>query len=521
VTPAQKEKVSGTFSRNGPSGAAQKRCLTPFPGRYVGTGNGPALQVIDIRHPSYAALIEPDTAFWALVRRDKLAEAALGGELVEVYRKKAARFAEEMRTLRFGLTPSAVYFNPTERCNLNCTYCYIPEGMRRTGRHMSRPKLLSALEILKRYFSPPGTDRRLVAGEAPTTTMLRTVPDPGVRASGAARRRKPAPPPKPQIIFHGAEPLLNREAVFAGIEQYAGDFRFGIQTNATLLDDSALAFLREHDVSVGISLDAPTAAVADRTRSNWEGRGVHRQVLDAMDRLRGYPGWAVLATISTANLRHLGSLVEFLHAREVPTCLLNILRTTLARSRQVKPADADAARCFLAALERTHDLYRRTGRKLVVGNFANILLAILAPTARRLMCDISPCGGGRCFFAVTPSGDLFPCSEFIGLGEFCGGNLFRDPIPAVLESPAFRLVTGRRIEQIEPCRHCAIRHFCGAPCPAEAHQLHGSMHATGAFCEFYEEQVRYAFRLIADGRAGDFLWDGWDEGLDDVLDFSM
>jgi len=47
------------------------------------------------------------------------------------------------------------------------------------------------------------------------------------------------------------------------------------------------------------------------------------------------------------------------------------------------------------------------------------------------------------------------------------------------------------------------------------------MQHTGAFCEFYEEQVRYAFRLIADGRAGDFLWDDWDDGLRDELDFSM
>ena len=64
----------------------------------------------------------------------------------------------------------------------------------------------------------------------------------------------------------------------------------------------------------------------------------------------------------------------------------------------------------------------------MVANFANILIAILAPTARRLMCDISPCGGGRSFFALAPNGDLFPCSEFIGLPAFAGGNLFRDKI---------------------------------------------------------------------------------------------
>jgi uncharacterized protein len=83
----------------------------------------------------------------------------------------------------------------------------------------------------------------------------------------------------------------------------------------------------------------------------------------------------------------------------------------------------------------------------------------------------------------------------------------------VLESEPFKLVTGREIDEIEPCRHCAIRHFCGAPCPAEAHQMNGSVQKPGAFCEFYEEQVRYAFRLIADEKVDAYLWDGWDQGM--------
>ena len=450
----------------------------PSRGRYVGTGNGPAFQPIDIGHADYVAVVEPDTAFWALVRREKLAEIALGGELAKAYARKAASFAAEMHDLRFGLTPSAVYFNPTERCNLDCTYCYIPQSMRRDGQHMAPEKLLAALAALKRYFR----------ATVPKGTL-------------------------PQIIFHGAEPLLCREAVFAGIEQYGKDFRFGIQTNATLLDDQAVEFLRSREVSVGISLDASTPLVADRTRKNWQGQGVYRQVIEAMERLQGYSGWSVISTISSRNLRHLGGLVDFLHERQVPTCLMNILRCTLPQSRVVKPDDAAAAKYFLAALDRSEALYRRTGRRLVVGNFANILLAILAPAARRLMCDISPCGGGHCFFALAPNGDLFPCSEFIGLPQFCGGNLFRDAIPTVLQSEPFRLVTGRTVEQIEPCRHCAIRHFCGSPCPAEAHEMQGGMNRTGAFCEFYEEQVRYAFRVIADERQDAFLWDDWDRDM--------
>ena len=211
----------------------------PSRGRFINTGNGPMFQAIDIGHPEYMAMIDPDTAFWSLIQRENLADVLSEGALIKAYAKKSKQFAKEMDSLRFGLKPSAVYFNPTERCNMNCTYCYIPEKMRRSGEHMTEKNLLKALDILKQYFR-------------------KTLPN------GST----------PQIIFHGAEPLLNRDAVFAGIEEYEDDFLFGIQTNATLLDDAAIKFLTSHRVSIGISLDAPTARIADRTRKNWDGQGI-------------------------------------------------------------------------------------------------------------------------------------------------------------------------------------------------------------------------------------------------------
>ena len=68
--------------------------------------------------------------------------------------------------------------------------------MRKSGVHMSKDDLLKALGILKNYFQ---------------STLPKGV--------------------KPQIVFHGAEPTLNREALFAGLEEFHDDFRFGIQTN--------------------------------------------------------------------------------------------------------------------------------------------------------------------------------------------------------------------------------------------------------------------------------------------------
>jgi len=454
-------------------------------GRFINGGEGPTFQPFDIGHDTYTALIEPDTAFWSLVPKAKLADVLAGGLMLDAYFEKREAMTQEMDMLRFHLKPSAVYFNPTERCNLNCAYCYIPEDMRRSGSHMSAEKVIEALARLKEYFAETVPEGRL-----------------------------------PQVIFHGAEPLLNRDAIFQGIEAFRDDFRFGIQTNATLLDDNAASFLKANHCSIGLSLDAPDAAASGKTRFQWNGRGVFDAVVDAMTRLQGYEGWSVICTMTRENQNRLTEMVEFFHAHQAPACMLNVIRCTMPGARPLQSDDLDLAARYIEAIERSNELYHETGRKMVVANFANVLISIAAPTARRLMCDISPCGGGRSFFALAPSGDLFPCSEFIGLPAFKGGNLFTDTVSDVLDSPEFRAVTERKVEDINPCHQCAIRHYCGSPCPAEAQEMNGGMDKIGAFCDFYLEQTRYAFRLLAEKREDEFLWEGWDAGTEPLFSMS-
>ena len=50
------------------------RVAAPSRGRYANSGNGPALCPIDIGHAKYLALIAPDTAFWALLPKDRVAD---------------------------------------------------------------------------------------------------------------------------------------------------------------------------------------------------------------------------------------------------------------------------------------------------------------------------------------------------------------------------------------------------------------------------------------------------------------
>jgi uncharacterized protein len=453
---------------------------------YINSGKGPTFQVIDIGHKEYSAIIEADTAFWALIPAENSVNIFSDKNFINSYNTKKDIFETEMQKLRFGLKPSAVYFNPTELCNFDCKYCYIPQDLRRNGENMSRDKLSEALDKLKAYFDK-------------TISLKRN----------------------PQIIFHGSEPLLNKEAVFYAIEKYSKDFDFGIQTNATLLDKEAVDFLKKHNCSIGISLDGHIAEIADKNRKNWEGKGFYNHVVNVMENLKGYKKFSVICTLTKENISHAVDIIDFFHKHHVEICLLNILRCTQPYSRTLKPDEKVAAKHFIDALEHSHKLFKETGRKIVVANFANIILSVVAPTARKLMCDISPCGGGRCFFAVSAKGDVFPCSEFIGLEEFNSGNIFEEEIENILKTEQIEKVTSRMVENINPCDKCAIRHFCGAPCPAEAFNMNGGRDKTGAFCEFYEEQVRYVFRLIADNKFEDFLYDNWDKDAEETFNLEM
>ncbi|VAX17332.1 radical SAM protein [hydrothermal vent metagenome] len=454
-------------------------------GVHINSGSGASLTPVDIGHSEYMGLVDPDSAFWSLIRKEKLGDALTDGNFLKSYREKRKVFLKEMDTLRFGLKPSAVYFNPTDRCNLNCSYCYISENIRRGGEHMSTEKLIEALGNLKSFFSETIGDET-----------------------------------KPQIIFHGSEPLLNKSAVFAGIEKYKDDFLFGVQTNGTNLNDEAIAFLTSNNIGIGLSLDSHRSEVADSTRKTWSGESVFQSVVDTLEKLKGYPNYNVICTATANNMEDLPGIIEFFHSMEVPACMLNPVRITMPGGRKVKPEDHRLAEYYLKALDKSHELYKKTGRKIVVANFANIVLSIVAPLARRLMCDISPCGGGRCFFAVSAKGDMYPCSEFISLDEYKGGNIFEGDIQSAFNSFAFQKVIGRTVEDITPCKQCAIRHYCGSPCPAEAAEAHGDINLPGGFCELYEEQARYAFRLIADGKENDFLWDNWDDGTSTTINIT-
>ena len=419
-------------------------------------------------------LIDPDSVFWAILKKRQGYLGSTERKILAIYEGVKDKITQEMRDFRFNADLTAVYIDPTDRCNSNCPYCYVPAKLRKHGRSMTKKELVFILEKTAAYFSAKGGGRKTAV-----------------------------------IVFHASEPLLVKDIIFYAIERFKKEFKFGIQTNATLLENEDVKFLKNNRVGIGISLDSSSSSVNNRLRRGWGAGGNFEKAVRAIEMFNGYAGLNVITTITKFNVTGLSRMVEFLHSKKVPCVLLNPVRLTQKKSRSLKPDEAQMAKYFIKSVDTAVELSKSTKRGIIIGNFANVILSIIAPTARRLMCDISPCGGGRCFLTITASGEMIPCGEFIGLKGFSGGNIFsakggsasggKTGIEEAIRSKPFRQIRARFVERISECSVCILRNICGAPCPAELHSL-GDMYKPSVFCEFYKKIIRYAFKLISEGK---------------------
>lgn len=148
-----------------------------------------------------------------------------------------------------------VILKVAERCNLDCSYCYMYHGADQS--YLRRPRFMSE-EIYLR-----------------TLLMLRGYCD----NHGSAI----------SLSFHGGEPTLcGRERLhrWFSLARDVLDHRLeaiSLQTNGTLLDDDWLDLFFEHGIALGISIDGPRA-VHDSERVDHAGRGSHARVESALVR---------------------------------------------------------------------------------------------------------------------------------------------------------------------------------------------------------------------------------------------
>jgi uncharacterized protein len=168
---------------------------------------------------------------------------------------------------------STIVIQPTSGCNLNCSYCYLPD--RDNPRYLSSEVLQSLIETVSQRSNPV------------------------------------------MILWHGGEPLsagLGRmNNYLSPFTEYvnAGLVRHQIQTNGTLISERWIDIFAKERIQIGVSLDGRPEDSGQRV--DWRGKESHERALRGIRLLnsRDYP-FTIICVVNDSNINHPRELLEFL-----------------------------------------------------------------------------------------------------------------------------------------------------------------------------------------------------------------
>lgn len=337
----------------------------------------------------------------------------------------------------------SLVLNVTNKCNLTCTYCYEFGEDRLTSPTRELPQLMSTETACASidFLLKSSKDRPVVT-----------------------------------VTFFGGETLLNWPAIRAAVE-YAEEqgrlhkkrVHFALTTNATLLDEAAIAFLVAHRFGVTISVDGDRQE-QDRHRKFKSGKGSFeviepkiKQMIAANKAARGRPvGARVTLTRGATDVR---STYAFLHG-ELGFSEVGFAPVTAAAKRQwafdgsgyngVLNEFAALAEDFVAAAIANEQ-----------HGFANLndLLRELHQGVQKA----HPCGAGLGLLGVSTAGELGLCHRFVesdshAMGTVQGG---------IDEQKRSSFLQSAHIDKKMDCKSCFARPVCAGGCYHEAHVRHG------------------------------------------------
>jgi uncharacterized protein len=385
---------------------------------------------------------------------DELQEVAAELELVH---QAGAIFTEEDTLLAdlSDLPIKAICLNVAHVCNMKCRYCFASQG------DFGMESGLMSLETGKRAL------------------------DFLIEKSGQIKNL--------EVDFFGGEPLLNsamlRELVQYGRQQEresAKHFNFTLTTNALLLDDDIIEFVINNQISVILSLDG-RPETNDRHRILNNGEGSYRLIVPNIKKMVAKKplSYYIRGTFTRQNMDFSSDLQ---HIIELGFDAVS-LEPAVGPENEYSIREEDLPK-VLKEYEKLTDLlceYQRTGKDVHFFHF-NLDLQKGPCLAKRH----SGCGAGVEYLLITPNGDIYPCHQFVGEGEFLMGNIY----DAQLEGEIQQRFVYNRLQDKEDCLRCWARYFCGGGCHANAYHSNGDMAKPEAVsCVMHRKRIEGAIYL--------------------------
>ncbi|MFI4987159.1 MAG: cyclophane-forming radical SAM/SPASM peptide maturase GrrM/OscB [Alphaproteobacteria bacterium] len=343
--------------------------------------------------------------------------------------------------------PELLVFQATPFCNINCSYCYLPN--RGSKARMSIDAIGVIAKRIFEYFSPL--------------------------------------PPTISIVWHAGEPLTMPvdwyRAAFAEIARSlepGTTVRYSFQTNGTLLNADWLQLIRDHQIQVGISLDGPKE-IHDLNRRTRAGKGTFEATMRGVALLKAAAlPFHVIAVLTRPSIENPDAIFNFFADNKIATIGFNIDEIE-AENKSSTLNDDDATVTFIEFFRRLLELNEMHGRPLMIRELQQCLRLILSRPPDFVSTESSP-------FAIMSVDHLGNCSTFspelLGMenaewDNFTIGNLLTDDLAAILRGKRYVRLRDAVARGVGHCREsCEYFEVCGGGAPSNKFYELGTFEGT-------------------------------------------
>ena len=344
-------------------------------------------------------------------------------------------------------------------CNLACKYCFADEG-----EYHGKRELMS-YEVGKKALD------FLVANSGSRTNL--------------------------EVDFFGGEPLMNFEVVKQLVkygrsleEPNNKKFRFTLTTNGVLLDDDILEFANKEMSNLVLSLDG-RKEVHDLMRQRRGGQGSYDTVVPKFIKAaesRNQMNYYVRGTYTRNNLDFAKDVI---HMADLGFEQISVEPVVADKSESYAIREEDIDTLIKQYDELTAEMIKRKkeGKPF---NFFHFMIDLSGGpcVAKRL----SGCGSGTEYLAVSPSGELYPCHQFMGMKDFLLGNVDEGVIRTDIRDE-FKLCN---VYAKEKCKNCFAKFYCSGGCAANSYNFSGSINGTYEIgCDLQKKRIECAIALKA------------------------
>ena len=343
--------------------------------------------------------------------------------------------------------PLTSWLHVTDRCNLRCSYCYLP--------HVRE-------------------DMSSETGRAAAEATFRSAVINGFK--------------QVKLKYAGGEPLL-RFPLIIELHDYARslatqhslELEGVVLSNGTLLTADMVKAMKSLDLRLMISLDG-FGAYHDSHRPYAGGRGSFQDVAEAVDLalMNGLiPNISV--TISSRTAEGLPQIMEWILERELPFGLNFYRENDLSATQEDMRLDEEKIiKGMLAAFRVIENNLPRRG-----------FLGGIIDRANLSTTHTHTCGVGQNYLVFDQNGQVAKCQMHI-----------RKPITNVHVADPLAVIRADQIgiqnlsvEEKEGCKTCEWKHWCAGGCPLATYRATGRYDIKSPNCNIYKALFPEALRL--------------------------